>query len=570
MPADERTPGAGVTGDPAGGGSVSAAARFVAELASAGVRDVVLCPGSRSAPLAYALHAAERSGLLRLHVRHDERTAAFLALGVGRATPSNPAAVVTTSGTAVANLLPAAQEAHHGRVPLLLISADRPLRLRGTWANQTSDLQADLFTAVAVARWDCELADLGHAAIRRLAGEAVSASRGLRERAAGPVHVNVCLDEPLQPPTGQTVQLPDIDQHPLATPPSAAMIEPLRQGPRTVVVAGDGAGPAARLLAEQGGWPLLAEPSSSARTGPNLIAGYRLLLPRNGFADQIERVIVYGRPTLSRPVTRLLDSPAVDLVQIVDRDDDPGPGRPSRRVTGVAVEAGPTVEDGWLQHWQAAGHALDAHLATVLAGWPRPVGPAVAAAVAAATESTQALVLGASNPIRDLDLAGGPIADGALVVANRGLAGIDGTVSTAVGVAAATGRPTRTLVGDLTFLHDLTGLAVPAGERDRVRLQIIVLNDDGGGIFATLEHGEHPASFERIFATPTGADLERLATGFGAAYRRVHTVAELADALVEVPVGVQVVEVPACRDDLRPLHRMLAAGLGSGSTDSRA
>ncbi len=545
--------------------SIEAAAQVVATLVANGVRDVVLCPGSRSAPLAYAAQRAEADGLIRLHVRHDERTAGFLALGCGRGDPEHPAAVITTSGTAVANLLPAALEARHGGVPLLLVSADRPLRLRGTWANQTSDLQAGLLGAVP--RWsvDTEPATLTEAELGGLVDEAVDVSLGLGGSGPGPgpVHLNLCFDDPLQPEPGASVSLPTVSLRvrPFARARRDEVVLPT--GARTVVIAGDGAGPAARALAEEGGWPLLAEPTSGSRSGDNLVSGYRLVLGRPDLAAATQRVVVYGRPTLSRPVTRLLDDPLVELVQVVGPDEQLGPARERLVVSGRlrASSRVPTEADsGWLRAWREAGRSSIRQVWEVLDDWPRLTGPQVARAVLRATAPGDALVLGASNPVRDADLAGGEVAPGALVLANRGLAGIDGTLSTALGVAVASGRPTRVFLGDLTFLHDLSALAVPAVERGRVRLQVVVLNDDGGGIFSVLEHATHPEPFERVFGTPTGADLARLATGFGARHRTVYTSGELDEGVAAVAAGIEVIEVPACRGDLQPLARRFTAG----------
>jgi 2-succinyl-5-enolpyruvyl-6-hydroxy-3-cyclohexene-1-carboxylate synthase len=533
--------------------STTSARAAVSALLEAGVRHVVLCPGSRSAPLAYALHAAETAGLLRLHVRHDERSAGFVALGIGKAAPEALAAVVTTSGTAVANLHPAVLEAHHSAVPLLVLSADRPAELRGTWANQTTDLQAGLFgqavrCAVDVPAGSPEVGDVVEGAVRR--------ARGERAGAPGPVHVNVAFADPLTPddqwspaPVGSAVA------------PAPACIadrgEPLvlEQGPRTVVLAGDGGGAAARDLAEGAGWPLLAEPSSGARSGPNAVGPYRLLLELPAFGGRVERVVAFGRPTLSRPVTRLLDSPAVEVILVGD-DWQPGPGRSVRRVREVPTVTG-RAEESWRKSWTVAGRAAQEAVDSVLEEG-KLTGPLVAREVwaAAARDAGSALVVAASNPIRDVDLSGHPAQGPAgLVLANRGLSGIDGTVSTAVGVAGCV-PVTRALVGDLAFLHDLGGLAVPAEERAALNLQVVVLNDDGGGIFGLLEHGEpsRARSFERVFGTPHGADLGSLCRGLGVPHEVVEDVRCLRERLGVVPNGLSVLEVRADRSGLRELH----------------
>lgn len=540
--------------------SVDAAGRIIADLVAAGVRDVVLSPGSRSAPIAYVVSAAERDGLLRLHVRHDERSAAFLGLGIGRADPEHPAVVVTTSGSAVANLVPAAMEAHHAGVPLLLLTADRPTRLRGTWANQTSDLQPGLFSTLA---WHADVDPTTCEDSPWL--DALDAARGGTDRRPGPAHLNVCFDVPLQPEPGAMLTLPDPSGRASALPgesirtargevpfPSGRDSVPpelLELGPRTVVVAGDGAGPEASSLAERAGWPLLAEPTSGARFGTSRVDAYRLVL--RDLAPQVERVVVYGRPTLSRPVTSLLDDPRVEVVQVVRHAAELGPGRPARRVTAVTVDH--PDDPAWLGAWQVAGTEARTLAVAAIDRWPYTTGLHVAHAIAAATAPGDAVLVGSSNPVRDLDLVARDLPEDAPFLANRGLAGIDGAVSSALGVAIGSGRPTRAYLGDLTFLHDLNGLAVPAAERGRVRLQLVVANDDGGGIFATLEHARHPEAFERVFGTPTGADVGSLCRGYGIDHRHV-TLAELPAALAEIPPGISVVEITTDRTDLGALH----------------
>ncbi len=540
--------------------SPEAAAALVRALLDQGVRDVVLCPGSRSAPLAYALEAAERAGRVRLHVRHDERTAAFVALGCGVADPSAPAAVVTTSGTAVANLHPAVMEAHHAGVPLLLLTADRPARLRGTWANQTTDLQPTVFgaaTALTLVLEADEVTDW-----RAVAAQVFAAATGGSGR-PGAVHLDLGLDEPL---------VPDVDVDVAAPPQQVSTscvahlpVTHLDQGPRTLVVAGAGAGPDARELAESAGWPLLAEPTSGGKGGPNRVGAYRLLLERADLVAEVERVVVLGRPTLSRPVTRLLAREGVELVQVVSHPDEPGPGREVRRVVGRVTAPPPDpAQTAWCARWVEAGVLAEAAVDAVLDEGEQLHGPWLARELARATGPDDVLVVAASNPVRDLDLAAPP-ADGARVLANRGLAGIDGTVSTAVGVAAATGRSTRLLVGDLAFLHDLGGLVVPPSERARLRLQVVVLDDDGGGIFGLLEHADRPGPFERVFGTPHGADLVRAAAALGVAAVRVSTREDLATATSTAPQGISVVIVPAGRAGLRGLHARIRAAVLAAS-----
>jgi 2-succinyl-5-enolpyruvyl-6-hydroxy-3-cyclohexene-1-carboxylate synthase len=247
----------------------------------------------------------------------------------------------------------------------------------------------------------------------------------------------------------------------------------------------------------------------------------------------------------------LLDDPRVEVVQVVRHAAELGPGRPARRVAAVTVDH--PDDPSWLDAWQVAGTEALTSARTRIAAWPYTTGLHVAQAIAAATSPGDALLVGSSNPVRDLDLLAGDLPQDGLILANRGLAGIDGAISTALGIAIGSARPTRAYLGDLTFLHDLNGLAVPAAERDHVRLQLVVANDDGGGIFATLEHARHPEAFERVFGTPTGADLGSLCKGYGISHRHV-TLAELPAAMAEITLGISVVEVTTDRTDLGALH----------------
>lgn len=537
----------------------------VAALVACGVRQIVLCPGSRSAALAYAAYDAAAAGALTLHVRHDERVAGFTALGMGAAS-GEPAAVITTSGTAVANLHPAVLEAHHAGVPLLVLAADRPPRLRGTWANQTSDLQAGMFGAATRLTLDLRPDQGGQewaAAVR----DGVAAALGLiGSGRPGPVQLNLGFDEPLVPGPERSVwhpapgSGPEMSRNTAGSAPESAAVAVVAE---SVVVAGDRAGERGRQLAERLGLPLLAEPSSGSRSGPNAIGPYRLLLDDRQLGGRVRQAVVLGRPTLSRPVTRLLARPDVQLILLPDHDDEPGPERPDvRRVRAQALASG--RPGPWLQAWQQAGAAATRAIDEVLDAWPGLSGPTVAREIAAATEPDQALVAAASNPVRDLDLAARPWAHPRLVHANRGLSGIDGTISTAAGFALAVDRPTRVLVGDVAFLHDLGALVLGPGER-RPDLTVVVLNDGGGGIFSLLEQGAEAerdaraaARFERLFGTPHSVDVSAVCRGLGIPYARADDLASLRAQLASRPSGLRVLEVPVTRSDLRPLHAQIA------------
>jgi 2-succinyl-5-enolpyruvyl-6-hydroxy-3-cyclohexene-1-carboxylate synthase len=585
--------------------ATTAARVIVQTLAALGVEDVVLAPGSRSAPLAYAVADAARPDAerpvgapgLRLHVRVDERSAAFLAVGLARASAhgdddqvhaARPVAVVTTSGTAVANLHPAVLEAHHSGLPLLLLTADRPHELRGTGANQTTD-QVGIFAGAVRLTVDVP-APVGRAdearSLRRTVSRAVAAATGARTGDPGPVHLDLAFREPLVPgdspwPAPSTAGLTVVQAR--HEPPSSStgavptVADPTaparRGGVPTVLVAGDGAGPAARRIAEANGWPLLAEPSSGARGGSHAVAAYRLLLGHPLLGGAVRRVVVLGRPTLSRPVQQLLAREDVEVVVIAPRGAD-WPDAP-RNVADVLLEIPARMRQGrmpapagWLDAWRAADTAARSAIDAVLDGLDagrrsrsgtRVTGPTLARVVAQVTGAGDALVVGSSNPVRDLDLVARwdtpPV-----VLANRGLAGIDGTVSTAVGVALGLpNRRVRALLGDLTFLHDVGGLLRGPLEPP-VHLQLVVANDDGGSIFATLEPGEPARAdvFERVFGTPHGADLAALCAGYGVRHTRVSDVDGLLPALASPGPGLSVVEVRVDRTGRRALGERIA------------
>lgn len=532
--------------------STRLARELVEEVVAAGVTDVVLAPGSRNAPLAFAVWAADRAGRLRLHTRIDERSAGFLAVGLGKV--GRPAAVVCTSGTAVANLHPAVLEAAHAGVPLVLLTADRPARLRGTGAAQTAD-QVGIFGSAALC-FDVAAGD-----------EREEVRRALTE-ADRPVHVNVQFELPLVPDGRWEPRFePALPRRRMSSP--AATPEPIDTELRTVVVAGDDAGPGVRRLAEVAGWPLLAEPTSGARTGANAIRAYRLLLATE-LGRQVQRVVVGGHPTLSRPVSALLERGDVEVVELPAKGVWPKRPFPvSRQVPALAPVGVADAE--WLTRWQEADRVLARSIDRLLAEEAELTPYQVAAAVHDAVPPGGLLFVGASSPIRDLELVARPhpVGERRLYLANRGLAGIDGTVSAAIG--AALGRPHSTrsfaLMGDVTFLHDAGGLVLGPDE-PRPDLTIVVVNDDGGSIFTVLEQGD-PAfadSFDRVFGTPHRVDLAALCAATRTPHWQVDSLPELAQALATPNGGIEVVEVRVRRDNRRELDARIR-GL-AGSVDS--
>jgi 2-succinyl-5-enolpyruvyl-6-hydroxy-3-cyclohexene-1-carboxylate synthase len=559
---------------------------LVDELVRGGVREVVLSPGSRSAPLAYALLAAERVGRLRLHVRVDERSAGFLALGLALGSRM-PVAVVTTSGTAVANLHPAVLEAHHAGVPLLVLTADRPHELRGTGANQTTS-QPGIFGGST--RWSADLpAPVERPGLgpfwRSTVSRTLAAATGATGGEPGPVHLNVSLREPLTPDgpadlgdRSVATGWPDsLDGRADAatwarlddTPAGPHDPVPLAEVARTLVVVGVTRDPAlgerAAAWAGERGHPLVAEPFGGGVVRAEAVPHGPLILTATRWLDDHvpDRVVVVGRPTLSRAVGALLRRPGlvVDVVSEGAQWSDPSHVVSAVHPPRALRLGGPTTPDddhGWGDSWRSAGRRLADAVAAQPFPWPSGLG--VASALVDGLPGDAVLVLGSSNPVRDVDLAvAGPVADE--VLANRGLAGIDGVVSTAVGIALTrTPAPAYALLGDLTFLHDANGLLIGPGE-PTPHLTIVVVNDDGGGIFTTLEPGapERATDFERVFGTPTGTDLGALCRAHGIRHDLVGASAELTAAVAESPRGIRVVEVRVDRGSHRQAHADLRA-----------
>ncbi|MEV8271950.1 2-succinyl-5-enolpyruvyl-6-hydroxy-3-cyclohexene-1-carboxylic-acid synthase [Microbacterium sp. NPDC077184] len=593
--------------------ATDAAAALLLRLVERGVTHVVLSPGSRSQALALVAAQLERAGRIALHVRIDERVAGFTALGIGRET-GIPAAVLCTSGTAVANLLPAALEAHHAGIPMLLLTADRPPELRGVGANQTTRQPGMLAPSVRL-ETDVPTPDETDPngdgpqtlMLRRLADEAIDAALGVGLRSAGPVHLNLPYREPLagalpawlapadEPPAGSDTggsTAPDDDAADADPDGSGALYQGgggigvsdlpgdpdatpcmLGRGPRTVVIAGADAGADAEHLAHLGGWPLIAEIVSGARFGRNLVHAYRTLLSDPALGGRIQRAVVLGHPTLSREVARLLSDTSVEVIALR------GPGEPlnlngtTAAADAVAVAAG-EIDREWLGAWIRASRDAAVDLAP-----PAPDADALASTVpserlgALSAELAVArhrvdreilvdavwraswphdrLVFGSSRLVRVADavLGGKKVA----VHANRGLAGIDGTIATAFGVAAASqrgGAPgvTRLLLGDLAALHDVGALLLPPAE-DEPRLQVIVGNDAGGTIFDSLEVAAvaDDEAMDRVLYTPHSVRFEQLALAYGWEYRRVTTRAELDQVLTSPVGGRQIIEVPLAR-----------------------
>ncbi|MGY1806774.1 2-succinyl-5-enolpyruvyl-6-hydroxy-3-cyclohexene-1-carboxylic-acid synthase [Blastococcus sp. SYSU D00669] len=554
---------------------------LVDELVRGGVTDAVLAPGSRSAPVALALAAAERAGRVRLHVRIDERTAAFLALGLAKAS-GRPVPVLTTSGTATAHLHAAVLEADASGVPLLALTADRPPELRSTGANQTVD-QVGLYGGAV--RWAADVgvpeAGREHAQNRywrSLVAKALLVATGALSAEPGPVHLNLPFREPLLPdgeppaePAGPWAGRPDGRPWTEAALAPVAVRSAPSGVPRTLLIAGDAPdalGRAAAVLADERGWPVVAEPSSGAwgaggavRCGP-LVLGVPSWLAEH----RAERVLVVGRPTLSRPVSALLADPSVRVETVAASPRWADAPRSSELVSvGTAVDPpAEAMAEGWRTAWADAAARVGAAVDAVLDAAPGLTGARLARDVLAALPPGALLVLGSSTPVRDVDRLAVPRGD-LTVLANRGVAGIDGTVSTALGAALAHDGPAFALLGDLTLLHDLTGLLGGEGEQ-LPDLVLVVPDNDGGGIFAQLEPGEdrYAADYRRVFGTPHGRDLVAVARALGWPATVVTTPEQLAPALAEGGPRVVVVRTDQRAEATlaRDLRAAAAAALG--------
>jgi len=549
---------------------------FVDELIRCGLRDVVLAPGSRSAPVAMAVFDRASAPATaggppppRLHTRIDERSAAFLGLGLAKA-GRRPVVIVCTSGTAAAHFHAAVIEADESAVPLIVLTADRPPELRGTGTSQTID-QLKLYGGVV--RWFSEAGVpeerpgmVGY--WRSLACRAWSAAAGASGGLPGPVHINLPFRDPLVPDVGDDGGWPE----PLAGRPDGAPWTrlgdtggglpstrapgtlPLDWTDRGVVVCGAGdydPEPLVRL-AQAAGWPLLAEPASMARRGPNALSAYVYLLESPEFmaAHRPDLIISAGRPGLSRSQTAFLrgspGSPPARHVVVAQ-----GPGRwadVTRTATDVAAgvelrEPPPSRFSAWLASWRQADAAARRAANEILDADELPSEPRLARDLAAVLPAGALLWTGPSLPVRDLDQQMAPRA-GLRLLANRGTSGIDGLVSSAIGAALAHqadgGGPAVALLGDLAFVHDAPGLMLGPSE-PRPDLCIVVINNDGGGIFSMLEQAAFPESFERLFGTPHGTDLGLLAAAGGVPHVLLDRASGLPDALRGN--GLRVVEV---------------------------
>ncbi|HEX2424296.1 MAG TPA: 2-succinyl-5-enolpyruvyl-6-hydroxy-3-cyclohexene-1-carboxylic-acid synthase [Actinomycetota bacterium] len=550
---------------------------FVNALTSFGLRDACVSPGSRSTPIALAL---ARNESVRVHVHLDERSSAFFALGLAK-TSGVPTAVVTTSGTAAANLFPAIVEASMSRVPLIALTADRPPELRGVGANQTID-QIGLFGKYASWFLDAQVPAEGSDAGRSWYTLGVHTYREACR--GGPVHVNLPFREPLVP-SGQSVDLgerfalglagvglgegemPEDDQ-------VAEFADVITGGGDGLVFVG-GLRVSGRWFVDLGdrlGWPVIAEPISGCRI-PGTLGAAQHLLADADFADAHapELFLQIGASPTSRPALEAVRR-ARRLI-IVDPDElvaDPN-RRAEKRFTvhaGNLVDRAldaitPSSGGSWLSSWREADRRATDAVEALLDSWDEPFEGRIARDLAASIPDGGVLVVGSSMPVRDLDAYMRP-REGLRVLANRGASGIDGFVSTALGVSAS-GAATTALCGDLTLLHDIGSLIWSAGRG--LDCVVVVPNNDGGAIFSFLPQRELP-EFEELFATPHGLDLGAISRAAGAGHARIEHAADLMPTVERArgAGGVYVVEVPIDRARNLELHaavrETVAAALG--------
>jgi 2-succinyl-5-enolpyruvyl-6-hydroxy-3-cyclohexene-1-carboxylate synthase len=562
------------------------ASALVEELARCGMRHAVLSPGSRSTPLAVALW---RQLAIEVSVIVDERSAGFFALGAAQAT-RRPVAVLCTSGTAAANLYPAVVEADEGAVPLLVLTADRPPELRGIGAGQTID-QLKLYGSSV--RWFCEVGtheanDDGLLHYRSTACRSYAAARG--EPRPGPVHLNLAWRDPLAPlpveddvTATSALALGGRGDRPLTAVPHSSsapdpalldeLAERIEAAPRGLVLAGRQTDPQLRApimhLAGAAGYPVLAEPTSQLRLGPHdrrlLISSYDAIARLESDSLAPDLVARFGDMPTSKPLRQWIAG-LEDCRQLVV-DSGFGWNEPSSRAeivvradasalaAGLADRLGGGSED-WTAAWSAAERTARETVAAELGKIKEPSEPGLQAALGPALRDGDLVYTASSMPIRDQEAFMPPGEADVLFLCNRGANGIDGLVSSGIGAAHASGRPTVIVTGDLSLLHDIGGLAALRDVSTPVR--IVVVNNDGGGIFHFLPQEESMPEdeFEALLGTPRGVDLSRAADLFGIEHRRIDDLGQFADALA---AGTGLVEVPVDRQENLALHRHISA-----------
>ena len=502
-----------------------------------GVENVVIAPGSRNAPLSWAFAQAEKAGLVKIQVRIDERDAGFLALGIAKAT-KKPVPVVVTSGSAVANLMPAIVEAFHSAVPVIVISADRPESVRGKSAPQTIN-QFGMFgtfvkTQIDVASESTEISEVGNAIYLSMTSR------------PGPVQVNVQFEPPLMP------EMENMDWQPVT--PSLRTIpkvecdhKRIEVSPRGIFLIGDNSDIESveeiNLISQEIGWPILWEPTANAHMFENSIS-HGVVLLQSGLAPKVDVVVTLGTVGLSRAVLGLLKSVPIHLAihSATSGPDLPDPVSSANEIFECVPKLETTIDSNWLSQWQL----LDSNASTAISATLAPdtlSGPSATQFVWQLAGNDDQLFVAASWPVRHLE-AYATKRNGLQVFGNRGANGIDGLISTAIGIGIGTGKRTVLLMGDIAFLHDLGGLNLGEGQ-EQPNLTVVVLDNNGSGIFSQLEQGAdlYQEHYEKVFGTPHGKDLWVIAESLGIPAKQVSTKTELKFALesFEKAPGIKVI-----------------------------
>ena len=540
---------------------------LLAELAAQGVTRVLASPGSRSTPLAVAAHA---TGGLAVEMHLDERSAAFWALGIAKASQT-PVVLICTSGTAAANYLPAVVEAHYSRTPLIVLTADRPPELRERGAGQTID-QADIFGSHV--RWWSDLPVAGDAGTAWFQSTAARAFRLATGAHPGPVHLNVPMREPLEPPVGwrppsrPRIELPPVDavggHHAVSALNDAAAHE------RGLILAGPmdgGCLDAVAALARRTGWPLLAEPLSQMRrtTEDVVVTAHHDHLLRTPWADTHvpDIVLRVGDPMTSKPLRMWLERhrPRHVVLDPTNEWTDASTTATSMLTADPSILAHVTSGIGrsaWTEAWAAADSLAIGVTDRMLDDEPL-MEAAIARELGRALPEGATLVVSNSMPVRDVDSFLRPTQGNLRCLGNRGASGIDGVVSTAAGVAS-TGAATTLLIGDLAFLHDVGGLLSVV--EHSIDLTVVVPNNGGGGIFSFLPIADHDEiAFEKLFRTPQHHSLAGLVTAIGGQHLKVAEVHDLRRQLLQPPTGLRVIEIDVDRDANLDQHRRIAAAI---------
>ncbi len=572
---------------------------FVDELARSGVKNVVVCPGSRSTPLAYGF-AGESE--IRLWMEYDERSAGFFALGMAKAS-RQPVALVCTSGTAAANFFPAVVEAYHSRIPLIVLTADRPAELRDNGAPQAIN-QIGLYGSYVKWFVDTALPEVTNEMLRYIRTVAGRAAGTASHQPAGPVHLNMPFREPLTPGpvagqplppeelrdpvawTGRPGRQPYLAVQPAPRVTSEQNIAELRaylaSAERGLIISGPqdnpALAPAIAKLASGLGWPVLADPLSQLRCGPHdnsqIIANYDAFLRDQHFTEgdefRPEMVLRFGAMPTAKPLLLFLKRfPNIPQIVVDGGDGWHEPTLLAERMIFAEpvnlceqlAASGSRLEkvkySPWLDRWLKVAERTTQALDREMAGLGELFEGRVLASMARTLPANATLFVGNSMPVRDLDsfFAGSELP--VRVLCNRGANGIDGVISSALGVAAVSEGPTVLVLGDLSTYHDLNGLL--AAKLHRLNATIIILNNDGGGIFSFLPQAGYPANFEQLFGTPHGLDFEPLTRAFGAEYHKVSDWPDF-EASFQAALskdGLKVIEVPTNRASNVTLHRQM-------------